>query len=77
MQEVERRLTGLVAGIRESGATEFESSVRSSVRNIRFLLDSANQFWDRRRTALAPGVQYGAGGAVVESPSAPTFAFEL
>jgi hypothetical protein len=77
MREVERRLTGVIGAIRESGATEFESSVRGSVRNMRFLLDQAKQFWDRRRVALAPGLQYRSGGALVEHASESTFAFEV
>jgi hypothetical protein len=77
MREVESRLTGLIADIRESGATEFESGVRGSVRNVRFLLDRAKQFWDRRRIARAPSLQYRAGGVLVENTSESTFAFEV
>jgi hypothetical protein len=77
MREVELRLTSLIAFVKESGVTEFETRVKSSVRNVRFLLDRAKQFWDRRRVDLVPGVQYCAGGALVENASEPSFALEV
>jgi len=77
LREVESRLTGLIAVVRESGATEFESGVRGSVRNIKFLLDRAKQFWDSRRVAIAPSLQYRAGGVLVENAAESTFALEV
>jgi hypothetical protein len=77
MQEAETRLAGLIAVIRESGATRFEPGVRSGVQGVRFLLERAKQFWDRRQTLLAPGLQYTADGALVENSSPSTFAVEL
>lgn len=77
MREVERRLGGLITGIRESRTTEFDSGVGASLLSITFLLDRAKQFWDRRRLERSPGLQYSAGGALVENPSKSTFDLEV
>lgn len=77
MREAETRLAGLIAAIRESGATRFEPGVRSGVQSVKFLLERARQFWDRRQALLAPGLQYSGDGALLEFSPSSTFAVEL
>lgn len=77
MQEVEGRLSGLISDIRARRTPQFETLVRNAVGNLNFLLENAKQFWNRRRIARAPGLQYAATGALVENVSECSFAMEV
>lgn len=77
MLDVQRRLAGVIESLTNSGHAHVEPSVQNSVRNIRFLLDRAKHFWDRRRAALAPGIQYSSRGVLMLEPSKSTFTVEV
>jgi hypothetical protein len=63
MDSCERKLDLLVLRISQTGVPASERThVKNLLRNIRFLLDRANAFWQARQRATAPALQYSLGG---------------
>ncbi len=78
MRTCERDLQVLVTQFQQTGVAPLHRSrMERLLRNIRFLLDQANAFWESRRRALTPARQYTSSGALASLVEVSILNFEV